>query len=120
MIGDDGSYCYREETVNVLPSSSSRTSELNHLSNPNLVHLYPNPAREEVNLRLDKALEDYESILLYNYMGNEILELTAEANNNARAIKIDLSPFTNGIYQVVIKHKSRPVIVKKMVITRMY
>ena len=53
-------------------------------------------------------------------MGNEILELTAEANNNARAIKIDLSPFTNGIYQVVIKHKGRPVIVKKMVITRMY
>ena len=121
MFGDDGTYCYREETVMVLPSSSNRNNELNDLLATDKVLLFPNPATNQVAVRfVEPPLEAPNQLLIYNYMGKKMWQKNLTENNDNTIINIDLAQFTNGIYHLMIKYPKRPAMVKKLIVSKLY
>lgn len=63
---------------------------------------YPNPASETVNLN---ALEDIESVTVYNMMSQEVMNQTPASNTNA--LELNISNLENGTYFLEVKSGNR-------------
>ena len=74
--GFDGKYCYREESIQVLRGSTNR----NNLANQDELVLFPNPARNRLNLAMSD-LEKPIEIKIYNTLGHLIKTISQEVNN---------------------------------------
>ena len=99
--GIDGKYCYREEVVQVLRGSLDRNS----LSNQDNLVVFPNPARDQLNLTMSN-LEEPVQLKVYNALGHLVKTIPKQAISNHTAI--DLTGFENGLYLIsVFKNQSR-------------
>ena len=97
--GSDGSYCYREQKVQLENGSSNRNRELDF--GDNLV-LYPNPARDRVNIGLPNLDFQKGTIRIYNVFGQQVSGVSFDGFNQD-ILTIDLDSFENGIYVMTIQ-----------------
>ena len=97
--GTDGSYCYREQKVQLENGSDNRNREFDF--GDDLV-LYPNPVRNKINLRLPNLDIKKGTVYIYNVFGQQILT-TSIAQFNQEVLSIDLGGFENGIYVMTIQ-----------------
>jgi len=99
--GIDGKYCYREELVQVSRGNLDRNS----LSNQGDLVVFPNPARDQLNLTMSD-LEEPVQLRIHNALGH--LVKTIPKQNIGTGISIDLTDFENGLYLLsVFKNQSR-------------
>ena len=56
-------------------------------------NLYPNPTNDKVSI--DNSTADYQSVAVYNYLGQEMIQQKLTFSNNQT---IDLSGFSKGVY----------------------
>lgn len=77
------------------------------------VSIFPNPAKELVNIIMDNQKAPIASVAIYDMMGREIA-----VNNNIRAhqTQINTSGFSNGMYIVVVKNTDGSVASKRLTI----
>ncbi|MEM1118853.1 MAG: T9SS type A sorting domain-containing protein [Bacteroidota bacterium] len=97
--GSDGSYCYREETVLLEKGSNSRSREFEF--SDGLV-LYPNPARDRINIQLPYSDFQKGTIQVYNVFGQQISTTNFEQSNQD-FLTADLGGFENGIYLMTVQ-----------------
>jgi|GEM_PF-3179104 len=71
--------------------------------------LYPNPAISSVTFEKETAFGDYETIAIYNYLQQRIIEYKLPAN--ASAFAFDISNIPQGIY--LVKHFSAGLLVSE-------
>ena len=110
--GSDGSYCYREQKVQLENGSGNRNRELEF--SDNLV-LYPNPARDRVNVSLPNLDIQKGTIHIYNVFGQQI-STTSIDELNRDVLTIDLNDFENGIYVLTIQLDERPPFSRRFVV----
>ena len=70
--------------------------------NSNLISLFPSPAVNEVNIRLDNQLKN-SNIAVYNSIG----ALVSSINNVNGNTKLDVSTFAHGIYTVIVSAEGK-------------
>jgi len=97
--GADGSYCYREQKVQLENGSDNRNREFDF--GGDLV-LYPNPARDRVNVGLHNLDFQKGAIHIYNVFGQQVLTTSIDELNQD-VLSIDLGGFENGIYVMTIQ-----------------
>lgn len=99
--GVDGKYCYREELVQVLRGSLDRNSS----SNQDDFVVFPNPARNQLNLTMSN-LEEPVQMKIYNAFGHLVKTIPQQILNGHTSI--DLTDFENGLYLLsVFKNGSK-------------
>ena len=69
-----------------------------------LFNLFPNPAKDAINLELSNNYNNEISIQIFNFLGQNVCE-TKRLNNNK--IKINIKNLQNGIYFCVIKRQDK-------------
>ncbi|MEM1120103.1 MAG: T9SS type A sorting domain-containing protein [Bacteroidota bacterium] len=112
QVGSDGSYCYREETVLLENGSDSRNREFELMDN---LVLYPNPARDRINVRLPNADFQKGEIFIYNVFGQEVSAVSFDSFNR-EILTLDLGGFENGIYLVTVQLDSRHLVSRRFVV----
>lgn len=75
--------------------------------------MYPNPATNNVQIRLQNSTENLESVIVYDVLGKSILKST---NVTSNVISLDVSDVSSGIYFVEIKTQNNLKQTKKLVI----
>ena len=90
-----------------------------HISDIEYFGLFPNPARNEVNVAL-KGYEGREiTIQVLNQFGVKVKEVTIE-EADAATFQLDLNGLTNGVYSLWVFSTDRKPIGKKLIIERLY
>ncbi len=97
--GADGSYCYREQKVIVENGSDIRNSEFEFSDD---LLLYPNPARDRVNVQLPSLDFQKGAVHIYNVFGQQVLT-TSLGQFNQEVLTIDLGGFENGMYVMTVQ-----------------
>ena len=97
--GADGSYCYREQKIVLENGSSSRNGELDFAND---LVLYPNPARDRVNIVLPNLDIQKGTVHIYNVFGQQV-SILAFDRFNQEGLAIDLDGFENGIYIITVQ-----------------
>ena len=110
--GSDGSYCYREEKVQLENGSSSRNRELDFMDN---LVLYPNPVRGRIYVQLPNVDFPKGAVHIYNVFGQQV-SVVAFDRFNQEVLTIDLDGFENGIYVMTIQIDGLPPISKRFVV----
>jgi hypothetical protein len=79
----------------------------------NFVSIFPNPAKEVVNISMDNNKAAIASVVIYDMMGREI-----SVNNNVRAhqTQINTNGFATGMYIVVVKNIDGSIASKRLTI----
>ncbi len=83
----------REVSITLLPSSEYFSQEWSER-----IMLFPNPANEKLNIKLEKTVDDPISIKVFNNMGSELLDFTSGQSS----IDIATSGFSNGMYFIQV------------------
>ena len=107
--GIDGKYCYREELVQVLRGSLDRNS----LSNQDNLVVFPNPARDHLNLTMSD-LEEPVQLKIYNAFGHLVKTIPKQAVGDG--ISIDLTDFENGLYLLSVFKNQSKVVTKRFLV----
>ncbi|GEM_PF-1581186 len=110
--GSDGSYCYREEKIIIENNNNSRNSIADFSGN---LVVYPNPARDRINIQLPNIALQKGMIHIYNFFGQHILA-TSINELNQNILTIDLNGFENGIYWMVIQINDSPQISQRFIV----
>ena len=76
----------------------------------NSLEVYPNPAEDQVTIRVNADIE-METVSVFSQVGQKVMELTP----NTSTISLDLSQLDNGIYFIQIENASSSTI-KKIVV----
>ncbi|MFK7980768.1 MAG: T9SS type A sorting domain-containing protein [Saprospiraceae bacterium] len=97
--GSDGSYCYREQKVQLENGSNNRNRELDY---GNDIVLYPNPARDRVYVQLPNVDFPKGAVHIYNVFGQQV-SILAFDRFNQEGLAIDLDGFENGIYIITVQ-----------------
>ncbi len=107
--GIDGSYCYRENLVQVYRSSTNRNS----LAHQDGLVLYPNPVRKKLNLTLSSFEEPVE-LKIYNAFGHLVKTIPKQTIGDNTSI--DLTSFENGLYLLSIFRGNSKVVSKRFLV----
>ena len=107
--GIDGKYCYREELVQVLRGSTNR----NGLANQEELVLFPNPARNQLNLTMSD-LEEPVQLKIYNAFGHLVKTIPKQTISDG--LSIDLTGFENGLYLLSIFKNQSKVVTKRFLV----
>jgi hypothetical protein len=88
---------------------------INQVDNSTIyINLYPNPSNGLVKFEAYNQIQNQEyQIIVYDIVGKKVKELNAIQSGES----IDLSSFTNGLYQIEIKSKSTSIF-KKVVLNK--
>ncbi len=71
-----------------------------------IVGLYPNPAREAVNLEVYVLEDDVYEVLLVDIYGKTAMEKTIEISKGISSHKFDLNTITSGMYIVILRKRN--------------
>ena len=107
--------CDLDEMVNFSNASESRNTELQAAD----FTLYPNPALTETRIDLQQIQGEAVTLQLFNQFGQEVYQQAIEQVKQPSA-KIDLTPFSNGLYLLHIQTKGRKIWSKRLVVNRLY
>ncbi len=110
--GYDGSYCYREQKIQLENGSGIRNREFDFADN---LVLFPNPARDRVNVQLPNVDFQKGAVHIYNVFGKRISTTSINKINHA-PLNIDLTGFENGIYVMSIQLDGFPPFIKRFVV----
>jgi hypothetical protein len=69
---------------------------------PEKIQIYPNPASDEVTVRIAADFSATMRLSLYDMQGRLVLEKTF----SERSIKLDVKPLRTGKYQIVLNGKT--------------
>ena len=75
--------------------------------------IYPNPASDAINIRLENTMENLESMVLYDMIGKSVLK-TVNIDSNQSAI--DVSALAKGMYLVEITTVNQLKMTKKLIV----
>lgn len=67
------------------------------------VTIYPNPAQDVINISLKNQNNSIEKVIIYNILGQEVMNKTLDITNNAT--NININNLSAGIYQIMIYTK---------------
>jgi hypothetical protein len=109
------SICEYNKTIEIEDTTQSRNSKFS----PSDFALFPNPAKAETFIDLSKIKGDAITLNLYNQLGQQVWTKDIDEVKLNRE-RIDLADFQNGLYFLKIQTKSRKLIVKKLMISRLY
>ena len=110
--GTDGTFCYQEEKITLENGSSSRNGGLDFTDD---LVLYPNPARDRVNIEFPNFDTQKGTIHIYNVFGKRVSTTSINKINHA-PLNIDLTGFENGIYVMTIQLDGLSPICKRFVV----
>jgi len=106
-LSDDGTYFWAiinptDNQYLVLASISTLTLEDKNILN---FTLYPNPAKNVVNLKFNSATSSILDIRIYNILGSLILTERADVQSNI--VTINIASLKSGVYFLNIKDKNK-------------
>jgi len=78
--------------------------------------LYPNPAKEAVNIDLNINLEGKYNLILSNQLGQRVYERVLYLNYGANTITVPVSSLGAGIYNVLILSNDKDILSKKLLV----
>lgn len=82
------------------PDEMECTTGINEYNSSLTVNVFPNPAKDFINLELSDATASIKMVEILNAAGQKVMVQHAETNTTS--IKIDLNNFENGIYLATI------------------
>lgn len=81
----------------------------------NNITLFPNPARDELNILLPVSTEEQVTLDIYNHLG-QLVQQDKRLVQPDQAIRLQLEAFTNGLYSISVKLKQGKRLAKKFVV----
>ncbi len=81
------------------------------------VHVFPNPVKETLHLLAPEYAGLPVSILIYNHLG-QMVYFSEETAFPSTRIQIDMHPFSDGFYYVVLKNEDKKRSTKKFILER--
>lgn len=97
--GADGTFCYREKKILLENGSDSRNREFEFADD---LVLYPNPARDEINIQLPNSDFQKGAVHIFNVFGQQVSTISFDQFNQD-ILSLDLNGFENGIYVMTIQ-----------------
>ena len=76
---------------------------INNLEESFSVNLYPNPANDFVNLKIEAEKSELVNIVIYDLVGKVVQNKELDLNSGANTIKIELNNNLNGMYIIKLK-----------------
>jgi hypothetical protein len=87
-------------------STESKAFSVNLLSNDtfetlNDIYVYPNPAKNILNIAVPSGIELVNNVAIYNYLGQIVTQKTILTQDD---LSIDTSNFSNGVYLITVSN----------------
>jgi thiol-disulfide isomerase/thioredoxin len=92
------------------------TNKLNS-QNAETIKIYPNPAKNRVNLDLKFSSEGEITIKVFDFLGEKVLQETSPAHNGTAKLSLDVNCLKNGMYIVSIENDKERYM-KKLIINK--
>jgi M6 family metalloprotease-like protein len=104
VYNDCGEVWTKTCVVTVTPKGSTEPTDVTDLSINNAVHISPNPTNGQLNLTLNNAVDQVNSIDIIDNLGN-IVSRIVDINLNGKNININLSSLglSSGTYSAIIR-----------------
>ncbi|MDX5394976.1 MAG: T9SS type A sorting domain-containing protein, partial [Hymenobacteraceae bacterium] len=78
----------------------SRVAAVKFMSEYSSLQVYPNPAKQEVNLSFEAKENQFVQLQVLNMQGQQVLQLPFEATAGANELKLQLEKLTPGMYLI--------------------
>ncbi len=88
------------KAIEVVPFTWDETLGLNNAQNKNEVSVFPNPAREKLNINF-LSFSDIRTFKIINNQGMTVMEQIVSNFSNG-TIEVDISQFSSGVYTVIL------------------
>ncbi|MCX6276363.1 MAG: DNRLRE domain-containing protein [Bacteroidetes bacterium] len=85
------------------PMENNSGSELRTLPTTQILKVYPNPARESVNLSINAADADQAFISIYDLSGREMVDQVYQLTEGKNQFSFETMNWTRGLYMVIVK-----------------
>ncbi|HKR03029.1 MAG TPA: T9SS type A sorting domain-containing protein [Bacteroidia bacterium] len=96
------------DDINILAATG-----ISEIKNNDSFSVYPNPASDILNIKMNSSPRENSIINIFNMLGNKIFEREIKANNNH--IQLNLSDLVNGVYSLNLKSDSENKTVKLII-----
>ena len=100
-IGPDGKIWYVNATTNEVVRIDGLSVGLNLPTVVASFQLYPNPAGNQISVRLDATLESNCEVLIYNATGQLVLE--SKMHSGESFLNLNIGDLTAGIYAIKLR-----------------
>lgn len=101
-VKDNTSYEYQLQFIDIdgrVSKSDSKTITLDCSNASSSIHVFPNPAKNELNvLYVTESNNSEIELAVYDLTGRNIISKTQSLNNGGNLITLDISKLSNGIY----------------------
>jgi hypothetical protein len=88
------------DVFNINLTRTDKGLGFNEIAIANSISLYPNPAKENVTVSIDKGQAVIEQVIIFDIAGKVVLTQNAASN---REVVLNTENFTKGIYLVNVK-----------------
>lgn len=112
LVSDCGNSVIKTRTIDVFDATGG--TGIDNVELKNAMNIYPNPATDELNIKLASGL-NASSIIVYNLLGKRVLAL--DVNSNNETINLNTKELNSGIYTVKV-NTNKGTVVHKIQITR--
>ena len=111
---ENGTYLYKLEIVDIdnsLSESVTRSARIN--CNVSTVSVFPNPASNNLNVRISSVEKKQFAIKLSDLAGRTILKTRTTVDKGSETVQLPVQSVSNGIYQVTVTNgKNKPEVFK--------
>lgn len=112
---DNGNNLYLDN-INLYQSSPA-TGIKSQLKENAIVAVYPNPASEQLNVRVNADGQQNGRISVINNLGQVMIEKSVSLNGGVNVVKLDLNGYSTGVYSVIV-NTNKGTVVKKVTINK--
>ena len=120
-----GYYVIKYKIFNVANSNDTlaftvtynQTLGLNELTKKPTSDIFPNPAKEETNLKINMTTGSKATVKVINALGQTIFTKKVEFNDGLNTLQLDTKNYSNGLYDVIIETNTGT-LNKKLIISK--
>lgn len=95
--------CANSATATIFPNAMWKVSAINSINkSANSVTTYPNPASNELNIKITSASETTAKVGIYNITGQMVKEISAKLVSGENTLVMNTSDVVTGVYSLTI------------------
>jgi len=83
--------------------SSANADETQGMTSTQILHVFPNPAKESVNITINSGGDDQAFISIYDLRGREMTDQAYQLHEGKNNFTFETSAWPKGIYMVIVK-----------------
>jgi hypothetical protein len=85
------------------PQAAASSEKIQETSSTQILNVFPNPAKESVNIAINSSSEDQAFVSIYDLRGSEMTDQVYQLREGKNQYMIETARWPRGIYMVIVK-----------------